>query len=340
MKARKLKSGRWNCRAYIGKDEKGRSVFRSFTADTKEEAERQAALNTFKVHSGVRVKEMVEAFIEGRKAVISPTTYRGYLSAFKAHVEKDVFGTIPVQMVDTVKAQRWVNSLTKKCSPKTVKNVYGMFSAALNYFYPEIRLNVRLPQIRRPQLHTPTTAEVTTLLELANEIDKELYKAILLGAIGMMRRGEIAALTADDCDFDRNTISVTKSLARTADNKWVIKPPKTDASYRVVVMSQPVMDALPKAGPLVALTPAKISEHFSRLIEKAGVHPFRFHDLRHYAASIAASSSVGASSETIKARGGWSTDSVMKRIYISQIGDEVDKDTQSILDFSERLLKS
>ena len=153
-----------------------------------------------------------------------------------------------------------------------------------------------------------------------------------------MRRGEIAALTADDLDFSRNTISITKAYARSADNKWVLKPPKTSASNRVIVMPRFVMDALPKEGRVVSLSPAKISDHFRELLKRSGNTQFRFHDLRHYAASIAASSSVGASAETIKARGGWSTDSVMKRIYINQIGDEVDKDTQNVISFYERMV--
>lgn len=338
MKARKLKSGRWNARAYIGKDENGKSIFRSFTADTKAEAERLAVLNSFKYPADMRVGDMVDAFIEARKDVLSPSTYRGYLSAYKANIEGIAFASIPVSSLDTVKAQRWVNDLTKKHSPKTVKNIYGMFAAALRYFYPDIRLTVKLPQSRQPKLHTPTTAEVQTVTALAKEKDYELYKAILLGGVGMMRRGEIAALTAEDLDFKRNTVSITKSLARTSDNKWVVKPPKTAASNRVVVMPKFVMDALPKSGKTVQLTPAKISDHFHELVKNAEVTPFRFHDLRHYAASIAASSSVGASAETIKARGGWSTDSVMKRIYINAIGDEVDKDTKSIISFAEQMI--
>ena len=338
MKARKLKSGRWNARAYIGKDKNGKAVYRSYTADTKAEAERLAAVNSFRYPTDMRVGDMVDAFIEARKEVLSPSTYRGYLSAYKANIEGIAFASIPVSSLDTVKAQRWVNDLTEKHSPKTVKNIYGMFAAALRYFYPDIRLTVKLPQGRQPKLHTPTTEEVKAVTALAKERDPELYKAILLGGVGMMRRGEIAALTAEDLDFKRNTVSITKSVARTSDNKWVIKPPKTEASNRTIVMPKFVMNALPKSGKTVQLTPAKITEHFHSIVKAAGVHQFRFHDLRHYAASIAASSSVGASAETIKARGGWSTDSVMKRVYINQIGDEIDKDTKNVISFYERMV--
>lgn len=338
MKARKLKSGRWNARAYIGKDKNGKAVYRSYTADTKAEAERLAAVNSFRYPTDMRVGDMVLAYIESRGAVLSPSTYRCYLCAYKANIEEHVISGIPVSVLDSVKVQRWVNDLAKRLSPKTVANCHGLLIAALKYFYPDIRVNAKLPQRVQPKLHTPTTAEVSEVIALAKEKDGELYKAILLGGVGMMRRGEIAALTADDLDFRRNTISITKAYARAADNKWVLKPPKTSASNRVIVMPQFVMDVLPKEGPVVRLSPAKISDHFRDLIRKSGITPFRFHDLRHYAASIAASSSVGASAETIKARGGWATDSVMKRIYINQIGEEIDKDTKNVISFYERMV--
>ena len=338
MKARKLKSGRWNARAYIGKDKNGKAVYRSFTADTKAEAERKAALNAFHYTTDMRLGDTVAAFIETREAVISPSTHRSYLGIYKAHIEGNVIASVPVSVFDSVKAQRWVNGLSRTHSPKTVRNAWGLLSCAVKYFYPDIRINVRLPQAVQPKLHTPTTAEVGAVISAARERDKELYKAILLGSVGMMRRGEIAALTADDLDFARNTISITKAYARSAGNKWVLKPPKTASSNRVIVMPQFVMDELPKEGRVVALSPAKISDHFRDLVRKLDVPQFRFHDLRHYAASIAASSSIGASAETIKARGGWSTDSVMKRIYINQIGEEIDKDTKNVISFYEQFV--
>ena len=151
MKARKLKSGRWNARAYIGKDKNGKSIYRSYTADTKAEAERLAALNAFHYPSDMRVGDMVEAYIEARGAVLSPSTYRCYLCAYKANIRPHIISEIPVSVLDTVKVQRWVNDLTKRHSAKTVANCHGLLSAALKYFYPDMRLNVKLPQRSPPQ---------------------------------------------------------------------------------------------------------------------------------------------------------------------------------------------
>ena len=290
MKARKLSSGRWNCRAYVGKDKNGKSMFRSYTADTKTEAERLAALNTLKSSRDMRVVDMVYAYMEGRKAVLSPTTYRSYVCLYHANIEKNIFGERFVSTLNNPFVQRWIADISKDHAPKTVRNCYGLFSAAVSYFFPEMRFNVKLPQSKQPELHTPTTQEVLALIDYAKGTDHEMYKAILLGAVGMMRRGEIAALTASDIDFENNTVSITKSLARNAENKYVIKPPKNKSSNMVISLPQFVIDTFPKKGSVVSLTPKKISERFRTIVKRSGLPHFRFHDLRHYAASIAASS--------------------------------------------------
>lgn len=337
MKPRKLPSGNWNVQVYIGKDPNGKRKYRSVTADTRKECLRLASLVDATANS-MKVSDMIHSYIETKKNVISPNTYRGYLGIVKGGFDGRTFSSLPVYLLKNETVQKWISECAASSSPKTVRNYYGLFSAALTMYYPQMHISVKLPQMRTNSLHTPTTAEVQVVLDAAKKKNFELYKAILLASVGMMRQGEIAALTAADCDFDGNTISVTKSMALQADNTYTIKPPKTAASVRVVMMPQFVMDLLPKQGKTVDLTTAQITSGFRRLIKKMGCEHFRFHDLRHYAASIAASSSVGASLESIKARGGWATDNVMKRVYINKLSDEVAKDNQNINTFFEQFL--
>lgn len=332
MKPKKLPSGNWNVRVYVGTDEKGHSVMKSITAPTKKEAKDRAEQYTTK-GSDMRVKDMVFRYIEEREAVISPNTHRGYIGMYNASIKDNVFGSLYFFSLTDALVQRWVSGIAKDRSPKTVKNTYGLFTAATAFFYPRTYFNVKLPQAMRPRLHTPTTAEVEKVLEYAKKHNFELYKAVLLSAVGMMRQGEIAALTADDIDFDKGLVSITKSLAKTVDGDFVIKPPKTESSNRVIRLPDFVISQLPREGRVVDMNPRYMTLAFSRMVKKLDVQYLRFHDLRHYAASIAASSSIGASVETIKARGGWATDSMMKRVYINLLEDEEAKDVSQINDF-------
>ena len=332
MKATKLKSGNWNVRVYIGKTADGKDITKSITAPTKKEALQKAALYQVKV-TDIDMRTMVLRYIEYRKPVISPTTYRGYVGIYNSCIKDEPIANLPVSRLNDPMVQRWVSRISNGRRPKTVRNAYGLFRAALKFHSPHIDFAVKLPQGLKPKLHTPTTAEISALLEYLKGHNYELYKACLLSAVGMMRQGEIAALTAEDVDRKRCAITINKSLARTIDNQFVVKQPKTEASYRTIIVPQFVIDALPTEGNIITMNPRYITLAFTRVVKKLFDVPFRFHDLRHYAASIAASSSVGASTESIKARGGWATDSVMKRVYINQLPDEVDKDSESIISF-------
>lgn len=61
----------------------------------------------------------------------------------------------------------------------------------------------------------------------------------------------------------------------------------------------------------------------------------RFHDLRHYAASIM--HAIGIPDQYILQRGGWSSDSVMKTVYRNTIDLETVRQNKKINDHFKRL---
>ena len=125
---------------------------------------------------------------------------------------------------------------------------------------------------------------------------------IYLGAFGMMRRGEISALKKSD--FKNNVIHVSKTMVLSPDNKWIVKAPKSYAGDRFVPVPQFVVDAfmaLPNDG--VNMTPNIITSRFEHVLNNAGIEHFRFHDLRHYSASI--QHALGIPDAYIMQAGGW-----------------------------------
>ncbi|KUO73619.1 MAG: hypothetical protein APF81_16170 [Desulfosporosinus sp. BRH_c37] len=66
------------------------------------------------------------------------------------------------------------------------------------------------------------------------EMDKkQSYLAIMTLYRTGMRIGELLALTTKDIDFEKRTISISKSYQR-FDGKDVITPPKTPKSKRII----------------------------------------------------------------------------------------------------------
>ena len=147
----------------------------------------------------------------------------------------------------------------------------------------------------------------------------ELEKAVLLAALGPLRRGEICALTSDD--IKGNMITVRKSMVRDSENKWIIKEPKTFSSYRTVQMPDFVMEKIRDIkGPIISVKPDTLTMQFERIFKDSNIPKFRFHDLRHYSASIM--HAIGIPDQYIMQRGGWSTDGIMKAVYRNTIDEQ------------------
>ena len=130
-------------------------------------------------------------------------------------------------------------------------------------------------------------------------------------------------------------------MVYTKENKWIHKEiPKTSESIRVVTLPIWVMDMIPEGDPedyIVNSTPAAISDYFARLTKKLGFK-CRFHDLRHYAASIL--HAIGVPDQYIMERGGWATDSTLKAVYRNTLTDKAKEYTDKANDyFTEKLSK-
>lgn len=334
-KAKKLPSGSWRCLAYDYTDQNGKRHYESFTAPTRKEAELLAAefsvtKETAKRPENLTIYEIIDKYTQLKEGVLSPTTIRTYKSARRTHF--DEIGNISIRDISNTAIQAWVSGLAKRLEPKTVRNTYGLLLAALNMFRPDFRVKVQPPQKKAPQFYTPSDEDIEKLLNQIEGTDLEI--AVLLAAFGTLRRGEICALT--DQDVLKKTIRVNKAYVRDENNHWVLKEPKNFSSTRTVELPDFVMKKLRAIeGPLVKLHPDALSEQFRRAVRKSGLPKFRFHDLRHYSASIL--HAIGIPDQYIMQRGGWSSDHVMKSVYRNIIDVEAAKQNKKILEHFDNM---
>lgn len=321
--ARKLKSGSWRCLVYDYTDENGKRKYKSFTASTKKEAEYNASKYLTERITGqvnnYTVGDCITAYIKAKEEILSPTTIRGYLS-----LSRSSYGEIinrPVLKLSMAELQAWIGNLTFTHSAKTVRNIYGLFSAAINMFYPTITFNVTLPQLVPPDLYVPTDDDIKEIMDYFSE-DIDMTNAICLSAFGSLRRSEVCGINIDtDLNRDTNTIYIHQAMVLDKrENEFIIKDTtKNKTSTRYVQFPQFVIDSLPSHGMAVNLSPSIISDRFAESFKYTGLPKFRFHDLRHYTASIM--HAIGVPDAYIMKRGGWKTDVTLKKVYRKTMDD-------------------
>lgn len=339
-----LPSNNVRIQVYLYTDDDGKRHYKSFTAPTRKKAQEMAAIwkatHKDERKSSIRnitVSEAVRRYIDVKSGSLSPSTVTAYEKNLRNHLSGNL-GDKKLSELQSHDVQLWISELAgksagKSLSPKTIRNIYGLLSASLEMFTPDLRIRVTLPAKQKPDLYCPGDDDIKVLLKTIEGTELEI--AVLLAAFGPLRRGEICAL--ESSDIRGNRVIVSKSKVLGPDGLWHIKQPKTYSSYREVEFPEFVIQKIPcTTGPIIKANPNDISDRFAQAVKKSGLPHFRFHDLRHYAASIM--HAIGVPDQYILQRGGWASDNVMKTVYRNAIDVESVKQNQRINQHFESLL--
>lgn len=326
--AKKLPSGTWRVRVYVGKKD-GKTITQSFTGPTKKDAERKAS--TFLAvtkHNDLTFGEAAEKYIEAKANVLSPNTIRTY----RLHNNRlaSLHG-VRVSRLDSEKAQRAVDQLSRTLAPKTVASCYGFLTAVLAMFEPGTVLRVTLPERQRKETPIPTDEEVDLMIREAPSEDLRL--AIQLAAFGSLRSGEACALSRDM--VQKNHIHIGRTYALDDAQNWIIKQsPKTSAGNRDIPLPSPLMAQIRASnredGRIIKYTPSSLHDAFRRLTKRLKIYPYKFHSLRHYFASML--HAKGVPDKVIAKLGGWEDVSTLQKIYQHATADKLEEASQILND--------
>lgn len=350
-KATKLESGKWRIRVEIDKGADGKRRWKSFTADTRKEAEHLANMyavdysrNKNKLLNPVQNMTLGEAmrqYVDIKRDNLSTYTIRGYETICRNHFADiqslrlcDLTNDI-IQASITASANRWTQTTERKgMKKKTIKNAVGFLSSVLKRYYPDFCLMVDIPKGNMEKsenmLHEPQV-----IVELVRGTDIEL--AVWLGMLSF-RMSEVLGFRKCDSDLVNGYITVNQTVDDSKGYKEFRPYAKTEKSMRTVALPNYVI-ALIKALPeeqelLVDMNRQTITKHFTALLEHNGLAHMRFHDLRHLHASV--TQSLGIDDKIRQDMGGWSNPIIMNGTYTEIFKkDRIEADNKVINYFDE-----
>lgn len=330
-KAKRLPSGSWRCQVYDYTDDNGKRHYESFTADSKKDAEFMAAQFAMEKEqrrhmSSNSLRNAIDVYIDTSDAILSPTTIQGYRK-----IQKNAFSHImelPLKKLTRQSLQDAVNLEAKRpnakrkdkapISAKTVHNEYGLITAVLNKYIPSLDCTVRLPQVETHIKDLPLPDEIYAAVK-----GSEVELAVMLAMWLSFSMSEVRGLTKTKSI--RGNYLVVEEVVVDVDNQSIVKRKgKTKTRTRMHRMPAYIQELISRTDPqedrLVPMTRSQVYFRFTRLIEKAGLKPMTYHDLRHVNASVMALLQVP--DKYAQERGGWKTDAVMKKVYTHTFGQE------------------
>lgn len=336
-KAERLPSGNWRVRVQYYDDE-GKRHHKSVMGKTEAEAlylaekESRTLKSEKPEDTELTLRAAANLYIDENINILSPSTVRGYRQ-FSRNYFPQLFD-MAVGRIDNRAVQRAINSdLTH--SPKSIKNAVGFVSVVLSRFREDFKLNVKTPKNNRDIRPIPSAEEVGIILKECEGRTCEV--AVKLAVYLGMRLSEICGLKFSDI---RDGKIYIHTVVVHAEHGFAEKDMTKNASSTRVVSLPPHLAARIEAEPrefederVCKGLPTTIYKAFQRLLKRCGLPRYRFHDLRHFNASVMLRLNVPTKYQM--ARGGWSTDSTLRTVYQHTMTDyaaDVDEQIYNFID--------
>ena len=212
------------------------------------------------------------------------------------------FGNKRVNDITAADIRQWQNELIKMgYSPTYLKTINNQLSAIFNYAvrYYDLKSN---PCAKAGSMGKSKAEEMDfwTVEEFRKFIDSVMNKRLSYMAFMTlygtgMRLGELLALTPADFDFQKQTVTISKTFHRSK-GRDIITSPKTKKSNRTIKMPpflceeireyiKMLYDIQPDER-LFTVTKSYLNHEMERGAKQAGVKKIRVHDIRHSAVSL------------------------------------------------------
>jgi len=222
---RQRRDGLWEGRVSIGTDPgSGKPIRRSIYAKTQKEVRERLTEITSTVDKGTYTKpckmplaQWLDIWTEDFLGDIKPSTAHLYRETVRLYL-KPALGATKLESLTLHDIQHVYNTLGKRLSPKSVKNIHGVLHAALDaavsaeYIPRNPTKGVKLPKREKPDITPMSEEEQMAFLQAIKGHKHELLYQIAL--FTGLRESELLGLCWDNVDFKRGTITVKQQLRK------------------------------------------------------------------------------------------------------------------------------
>lgn len=318
---KKLKSGRYQARYFAGYDGAGRRNYPSKTFSHYADAVKWRTARIREKDLGQQLESVrmtVGEYLDqwlASKSDLRTNTIKTYLGAIK--YIRPYLGAVPLQSLRPNHIEKWQQDLMKKIGVSTIRVIRVVFGTALKkavrlrYIYvnpmsatdPPRRVKSKTKSLDREQAQKFIAACKNQRWGLS-------YKLALAAGL---RPEEIHGLrwSCLDLEGSRGRVSVEKVVVRLPGGGWQFEPPKSQSSYRSIMVSGEIVKELRahRAAQLeermalgaswhdhdlvfpnaigAPVNRAKHAAKFRAIVKLAGIEePFRLYDLRHSFATL------------------------------------------------------
>lgn len=303
------KTGTWRAvyRYTDWNGERKQTQKRGFKTKREAQAWEREQLNKSTADLDMKFKSFVELYTADMRTRLKENTW-----ATKEHIIRTklipYFGNLKMCRITPQQVISWQNEMLnhkdengKPYSPVYLKTVHNQLSAIFNHAvkYYNLRENPckkagSMGKKKNREMQFWTKEEYLKFAGAMMDKPLSYYAFEMLYWCGL-REGELLALTPSDFDFEKRTVSITKSYQR-LNGQDLITTPKTEKSNRVITMpkflSDEIQDYLkmlydiePDAR-MFTVTKSYLYREMERGAKEAGVKRIRVHDLRHSHVSL------------------------------------------------------
>ncbi|MDE7363901.1 MAG: site-specific integrase [Ruminococcus sp.] len=303
----KRKDERYVGKFIIGYDDNGKAQYQYVYGKTYDEAEHKVLIG----------KEVASRYLSGRYITVSKiynkwlnavvnrikeSTFANYKAKFEKHILPE-FADIPCADLSASRINEFINQkLAEGLSASYVRDIFTVFKSMLKYAQEEYGFklplkNVVLPKTEKKQIEKISDAEQKRLVSYLRENMSLTAFGILISLFMGLRIGELCGLKWSDVDFDNRILHIRRTVQRISSangnrkTKVIISTPKSDTSFRSIVIPDFLMEYFEKfrnqadffilSGSDKVIEPRTMQYRYKKMLKSAEIKNYNFHKLRH-----------------------------------------------------------